>query len=157
MEYVMLDSDSVNDKKTHCSLADMISFVGSIPVLWMSKHLGAIYSSTYTEEFSTIHTVAEEDISLRYTIHCLECDIPSEGSYPTKIFKDNDSVIINSQNPSDDLSKKHEAISYQIMRDTVAARIIEFYWLKWKCDISYVMTTYILKSELRNHCNFICW
>ena len=104
-----------------------------------------------------MRTATEEAMSLRYMMRCLGCNIPSDGSCPTKVFNDNLSVVLNSQNPSADLSKKHVAISYHVVREAVAAGIIEPYWLKGIFNISDIMTKQIPKSEFRNHCDFIFW
>ena len=71
MEYViMVDSDHAHDQKTHPhSLTDLIAFVGITPVIWLSKHHGAVISSTYATYFSAVYTVAEKAMILRYMFH----------------------------------------------------------------------------------------
>ena len=66
-------------------------------------------------------------------------------------------MILNSQNPYADLSKKHVAISCHTVREAIAVGIIEPYWLKGKWNISYIMTKQVPKSEFRNHCDSIFW
>ena len=61
---------------------------------------------------------------------CLRYNVPSDGSYPSQIFGDNLSVILNSQNPAIGLSKKLVVISFRVVREAVAASIIESYWIK---------------------------
>ena len=46
-----------------------------------------------------------------------------------KGINDNYSVVQNSQNPAADLSKKHVAISFHVVREAVAAGIVEPYWI----------------------------
>ena len=60
-------------------------------------------------------------------MRCLGCNAPSDGSCPTRIFGENLSVILNAQNPAADLSKTHVAIYFHIVREAVAAGIIEPY------------------------------
>jgi len=127
---ILIDLDHVHDKKTCRSLAGLIVFIGSTSVLWFSKRQGSITSSTYSAEFSALRTATEEAQSIRYMLRCLGCPIPSDGSCPTNIFGDNLSVILNSQNPAADLSKKHVAISFHVVREAVAAGVVEPYWLK---------------------------
>ena len=56
---------------------------------------------------------------------CLGYNVPSDGSCLTKIFWDNLSVILNSQNPATDFLKKHVAIIFYVVRDDVDADIID--------------------------------
>ena len=84
-------------------------------------------------------------------LRCLGFNIPADGSCPTKVFGDNLSVIQNSQNPAADLSKKYVAISFHIVREAIAAGIIEPYWLQGKWNLSDIMTKQIPKSKFIKH------
>ena len=123
----------------------------------MSKRQGSIASSTYPAKFSALHTVMEEAQSLCYMLRCLGCNVPCGGSCPTKVFGDNFIVIQISQNPAADLSKKHVTISYHVVREAIAARTIEAYWLKGKCNFSDIMTKQIPRTEFQKHCGYIFW
>ena len=61
---ILVDSDQAHDKKTCRSLTGLLAFVGSTPVLWLSKRQGSIASSTYAAEFSALRTATEEAQSL---------------------------------------------------------------------------------------------
>ena len=154
---IMVDADHAHDQKTRRSLTGLIAFVGSTPVIWMSKRQGAIASSTYAAEFSALRTATEEAISLRYMLRCLGCNVPTDGSCATKLFGDNLSVIQSASNPAADISKKHVAISFHTVREAIAARIIEPYWLKGKWNLSDIMTKQIPAKEFRGHCKYIFW
>ena len=153
----LTDSDHAHDQATRRSLTGIIGYVGSTPVTWGAKRQGSIASSTYAAEFSALRTATEEAIGLRYMMRCLGMNIPSDGSCPTRIFSDSFSVIQNCQNPAADLSKKHVAISYHLVREAVAAGIIAPYWLKGEYNISDIMTKQIPKSPFREHCSHIFW
>ena len=84
-------------------------------------------SSTYAAELSALRMVTEEDMSIRYFLSCLGVNIPTDVIAPTKVFGDNLSVILSSTNPGNDLSKKHVAISFHVVREAIAAGIIEPY------------------------------
>ena len=112
---ILVDSDHAYGLKTHQSLSGLLAFVGSTPVLWMVKRQCTIDSSTYAAEFSALRTATEEAQSLHYMLRCLECNVPSDGSCPTRIFGDNLSVILNSQNLAADLSNKHVEISFHLV------------------------------------------
>lgn len=152
---ILVDSDHAHDKKTRRSLTGLLAFVGSTPISWFSKRQGSIASSTYAAEFSALRTATEEAINIRYMLRCLGCNLPSDGSHPTQVFGDNLSVILNAQNPAADLSKKHVAISFHVVREAVAAGIIRPYWLKGQWNMSDIMTKQIPKSEFRSHVSHI--
>ena len=154
---ILVDSDHAHDQATRKSLTGLLAYVGSTPVLWLSKRQGSIASSTYSAEFSALRTAAEEAISLRYMLRCLGLNVPTDGSCPTRVFGDNLAVIQSSQNPAADLSKKHVAISFHTVREAVAARIIEPYWLKGKYNISDILTKQLPKSEFVIHCDYLFW
>ena len=123
----LVDYDHSHDLKLRCSITGLIDYVGSTPVIWYYKRQGSIDSSTYSAEFSALLTVAEESQSIRYMLCCLGCNVPSDGSCPTRIFGNNLISILNSQNPAADLSNKHVAIFFNVIREAVASSIIEPY------------------------------
>ena len=155
---ILVDADHAHDMKaTRKSITGLLAFVGSTLVLWLSKQQGSIASLTYAAEFSALRTATEEAISLRYMLRCLGCNVPADGSCPTKVFGDNLTVIQSSQNPAAVISKKHIAISFHTVREAIAARIIEPYWLKGKFNLSDIMTKQIPKPEFMGHCDYIFW
>jgi hypothetical protein len=153
----MVDSDHAHDRKTRRSLTGWIAFVGSTPVAWQSEWQGSVSSSTYAAEFSAMRIATEEAMSLRYMLRCLGCNIPADRSCATKVFNDNFSVIQNCQNPAADFSKKHVAISYHVVREAVAAGIIEPYWIKGGNNLSDILTKQIPKPKFMEHCKYIFW
>ena len=90
-------------------------------------------------------------------LRCLGCNIPGDGSCPTKLFGDNLSVILNSQNPAADLSNKHDAISFHVVREAIAAGVIEPYWLKGEYNTSDILTKQIPRADFRQHCRTLFW
>ena len=132
----LVDADYAHDLKTHRSTTGLNGYLGSKLVILCSKRQDSIASSTYSAEFSALHMAIEEDQSLRYILRCLGCNVPVDGSLPTRIFGDDLSVILNSQNPTCDISKKHAAMSSHVARKVVTARIVEPYWLRGHVNTS---------------------
>lgn len=117
---VYVDSDHAHDKLTRRSVTGLLIFVGRTPVYYFSKRQGAIETSTYGAEFMAMKTAVEEVMAVRYMLRCLGVPITK----PTTILGDNRSVIINSTVPSSLLKKKHVAISYHMVREAAAAKIV---------------------------------
>ena len=88
---------------------------------------------------------------------CLECNVPADGSCPTKVFGNNLTVIQSSQNPAADFSKKHVAITFHTVCEAIAAHITATYWLKGKFNLFVIMTKQIPKPEFMGHCDYIFW
>ena len=154
---ILVDSDHVHDLAIRKSLTGLLAYVGSSPINYFSKRQGSIASSTYAAEFSALRTATEETQNLRYMLRCLGCNVPSDGTCPTRVFGDNLSVILNAQNPAADLSKKHVSISFHVAREAVAAGIIAPYWLKGEYNTSDLMTKQIPTSEFKIHCDYLYW
>ena len=106
----------------------------------MIKHQGSIASSTYATKFSDLRTAAEDTHSLHHMMRYLGCNVSSNRSCPTRIFGDNLSIILNAKNPAADLTKKHVAIAFHILREAIVAGIIEPCWLKGTFTMSNIMT-----------------
>ena len=96
-------------------------------------------------------------MTLRYMQRCLGCNLPHNGSCPTKVFNDNLSVVQNAQNSAADLSKKHVAISYHVVRETVATGIIDPYRISGEFHISDILIKRIPKPEFMGHYKHIFW
>ena len=51
-----------------------------------SQRQGPISSSTDNAESSALHTETEEAQNFHCMVPCFEYNVPSDGSYPTRIF-----------------------------------------------------------------------
>ena len=132
-------SDHAHNLVTRQSITGLLGYVGSTSITWLSKRQGIIASSTYAAEFSALRTSTEETQKLRYMPHCLRYNVPAYGSCPIQLFRDNLSVILNSQNPAANIAKKHVAIPFHVVREVIAAGIINLYWFRGKHNTSDLM------------------
>ena len=139
---IFFDADFAHDVVKRRSISGIIEFVGSTPVSWSSKRQGCIASSTYQAEFIAMRRAVEEAIALRYMLRCLGVKV----SQPTKLFGDNLGVMQTAQIPDADLKKKHVAISYHLVREAVAAGIIEPIWLDSKANFADLCTKALVKA-----------
>lgn len=153
----IVDSDHAHDLKTRRSLTGVLGYVGSTLVIWKSKRQGTIASSTYAAEFSALRTATEEAISLRYMLRCLGCKIPDDSKHATKLFGDNLGVLMSTQNPEADLSKKHVAIAFHVVREAIAAGVVSPYWLKGQWNPADILTKQLPRPSFRTHCDFLFW
>ena len=146
---IFFDSNHAHDKKTRRSISGILVFVGSTLVLWSAKRQGCIASSTYTAEFMAMRTATEEAMSIRYMLRSLGVPV----TIPTKLFGDNMSVINNASIAESDLKKKHVAISYHLVREAVAAKIIRPIWCNTKENLADVCTKSLARNLFHFHIN----
>ena len=76
---------------------------------------------------------------------------------PSYLFGDNLGVIQNASNPDLDIKKKHVAISYHLVREAIAAKIIAPFWLKGTCNLSDILTKQIGGPEFRSLVEVLFW
>ncbi len=123
---VFFDADHPHDHQTPRSITGNIVFVGSTPVLWPSTHQGCIATSTYTAEFVAMWSAVKEAISIRYMLRCLGIPVMK----PTNLYADNFGVIQSATIPEGELKKKHVAIAYHYVRESIAAGFVNAIWVK---------------------------
>jgi hypothetical protein len=94
--------------------------VNRAPVMWFSKRQNTVETSTFGSEFVAMKITVELIDALRYKLRMF--GIPIEG--PASVFCDNNSVVLNVTVPESTLSKKHNAIAYHRVRESVASKVI---------------------------------
>jgi hypothetical protein len=105
---------------TRRSTTGIILFMNGAPIIWYSKRQNTIESSSFGCEFVALKIAVELNEALRYKIRMI--GIPIDG--PTNAFCDNQSVVTNSVVSQSTLTKKHNAIAYHKVRESVAAEAI---------------------------------
>jgi hypothetical protein len=144
---VFYDSDHAHDRVTGRSISGVIVLVGSAPVVWRSKRQGAVQTSMYGAEFSTMRLATEEIITIRYMLRALGIRV----SKPSNISGDNTGIISNSVTSDATLKKKHVALSYHAMRESVAAGIISPSYVPSKNNIADLLTKPFDRNTFMSH------
>ena len=80
-------------------------------------------AATYGSEFVAAKTATEQSMAARITFRYL--GVPVAG--PTTMFGDNASVVTSSTVPHSPLKKRHHALAYHLVREAVAAGVIQFH------------------------------
>jgi hypothetical protein len=76
---------------------------------------------TFGAEFKATHIAIDLIITLHYKLRMF--GVPIEEA--TNLFVDNQSVVLNAATPTSVLKKKHNAIVYHKVRESVAANIVQ--------------------------------
>ena len=78
-------------------------------------------TATYGLEFVAAKTATIQIMDLRNTLRYLGVPIMTKAY----MFGDNKSVVMSSTIP---LNKRHNMLSYHMVREAIAAKILEFHW-----------------------------
>jgi hypothetical protein len=111
----------------HCmltgkSVSGILHLFNKTPVDWHAKKQGSPETATYGSEHVAARTAAEQVIDNRLTLRHL--GVPSIRE--SIMFGDNESVVHSSNMPTGKLHKRHIALSWHRVRETIAAKVLRF-------------------------------
>lgn len=150
---ICTDSDHAHDVVTRRSITGVLVYVGLTPVSSVSRRQTAIASSTYEAEFMAMRTATQEAKVIRNLLRSF--GIPLDG--PTLLFGDSLGVIQQASFVDADLSKKHVAISYHLVRESIAAGIILPYWIGTEDNLADILTKPLAPTAFIKLCHEIYW
>ena len=126
-----VDANLYHDLITGRAVTGVLHLINGTPIDCYSKRQGTIETATYGAEFVAAHIVTEQIMDLRTTLRYL--GVPIKGK--AVLFGDNESVITSSTLPDSRLTKLHNALSYHRVRETIAAKIMNFIGQENPADI----------------------
>ena len=115
-----VDADHAGNKVTRRSHTGIFILVNNAPITVYSKRQNTCESSTHGSELVAMRLARDLISALRIKLKWF--GIPIDG--PTNVFCDNAAVVNNVSLPESTLTKKHNAINFHIVRESVAAKII---------------------------------
>jgi hypothetical protein len=139
------DANLMHCQVTGRSMSGILHFLNQTPIQWFSKKQNTVETATYGSEFMVARQACEQLIDLRYTLRMM--GIPLDG--PSWLFGDNQSVITSSTIPSSMLNKRHNALSYHRLRESIAARIIYFIHIEGQYNPSDFLTKFLPYHRFR--------
>jgi hypothetical protein len=101
----------------------ILIFLNQTPVEWYSKKQSTVATATFGSEFVAAKTATEKSQDLRYTLRMF--GIPVD--YRTYLFGDNAAVVTQGTIPHSQLAKRHNALAYHYVRESVANGTIRFF------------------------------
>ena len=105
---------------------------------WYYKKQATVGMATYGSESVAAKTVPEQIMDMRYTLRYLGIPIKSK-SY---MFGDNRLAVTSAKLPHSTLSKRHNIIALHMVREAIAAKIIDFHWIQSEYNISDMLSKY---------------
>ena len=85
--------------------------------------------------------------ALKYKLWMFGIDIMEDE---TKIFCDNNSVVINTSNPESTLKKKHHSINFNYVRESVAAGVALIYKVSTGSNLADLFTKLLSKDKRKD-------
>ena len=131
-----VDADHASCKATRRSVSGIIHFLQSTPWRCYVGRQKTVEASTYGSESVAARIATEQIIDHRYRLRMMGVPITTA----TLLIGDNKSVHVSGSTPSSSLSKKHLAISYHKIRETVAAGVMLFAWIGSLLNIADLLT-----------------
>ena len=119
-----LDTNQFHDIVIGKLVTAVLHFVSITPTVWFSKRQGTVDTATYGSEYGATKTATEQIMDLRNTLRYLGAPIMTKAY----MFGGNKSVFTSSTIPQSILNKRHNMLSYHRVRETIAAKILEFCW-----------------------------
>jgi hypothetical protein len=133
---IYFDASFGSDMLTRRSVTGIVVFLNSTPVKWFCKKQNTVETSTYGSELVAGRLASEMAIAFRYKLRMLGIPI----NKPTLMLGDNMSMIQNCSISSSQLKKKHNAIAYHKIRESVAAEVIQLAHVSSEDNIADICT-----------------
>ena len=148
-----VDADHAGCRETRRSHSGIIIYVNRAPILWYSKRQNTVEASTYGSEMLAMRIAIEMIEGLRYKLRMF--GVPVDG--PCNVFCDNNGVVLNTTVPESKLTKKHAAINYHRVRESIAAHTIRVAKEGTKTNLADVLTKLLDGVTLRGLMYRILW
>jgi hypothetical protein len=133
---VYVDAYHAHALVTRRSIRGILVMLNNTPIRWVSKRQKIVETSTYGSKLVASRVVTELILEVRYILHSLGVALYR----PALMLGDNMSVVLSTTVPSSVLKKKHNAIAYYRVRETNAARIMRFAYIRSEENVNDVLT-----------------
>jgi len=140
-----VDVSHASNKLNHCSHTGILIYINRSPIIWYSKAQKTVETSTFGSEFVSLHIATKLIKALRYKLRMF--GVPLDG--PANVLVDNDTVKISTV-PSSTLQKKHNAICYHFVRESVAAEIMRIAYIPSEENLADMFTKTVGATKLKS-------
>jgi hypothetical protein len=120
-----VDADHAHNLVTRISITGILVMLNNTTIRWISKRQKLVETSTYGSELVASRVATELNLEIMWILRSL--GVALDG--PALILGDL-SVFLNTSVPSSVLKKNHIIILYHRVRESVAARIMRFAYIK---------------------------
>ena len=141
-----VDANHARNLVIRRSHTGIIIYVNNAPIIRYSKRQNRVESSSFGSGFVALRILIELNEALRYKPRTF--GVPIDGA--SEVFCNNKLVVTNLSVPSSVLSKRHNVICYQRVREAQAAGIIRVGWIEGKHNITDLFTKTTLATNQKH-------
>ena len=134
-----VDANLLHCRATGRSASGILHLINQTPIDWFSKKQGMVEAATYGSEFMAARLAVQQILDLRITLRYM--GVPLDG--PAWLFGDNEGVIKSSVIPASTLGKRHNALSYHMVRAAIATGIVRFHHIPGKSNVADMLTKHL--------------
>ena len=138
------DANLLHCMATGVSLTACLHFCNQTPTDWYSKKQATVETATYGSKFVAAKTATEKIMDIRYTLRYLGVPIRSKSC----MFGDNRCVVTSATLPHSTLSKRHNILAFHRVREAIAAKIIDFHWIKSEYNLGDMLSKHWEHSKI---------
>ena len=113
-------------------MTGFLHFVNKTPDDWYSKKQATVETVTFGSEFVAAKTAIEQIMDIRQTLRYLGAPIGAKSVS----FADNRSVVTSATLHHSTLTKRHNMLAFHTVRETIAAKLMAFYWIQSAYNLS---------------------
>ena len=124
------DANLCHNAITGRSVTGVIHFINKKPIDWCSKKQSDVETVTHGSEHVSGKTCVEQIIDLRHALRYSGVSVKKKSF----VFRDNRSVVHSLMTPDAKIHKEHVALSFHRVRETIAAKIIGYYFTPRKIN-----------------------
>jgi hypothetical protein len=135
-----------HDILTGRSVTGILHLCNKTLIDWYSKRRATVETATFGSEFTAARIAVHQIIDQRTTLRYLGV-LVQQRSY---IFGDNQAVVMNRSIPHSSLNKRHNALSYHRVRETIAAKVLGYYWIDGKMKPADIVSKHWANPQIWN-------
>ena len=115
----------------------------------ISRRQKSVATSTFSSEFLALKTAVEEAQAMHLLLQSI--GVPLKG--PINIHSDSESVLRSACNPGNKLKRNHVAISWSLVRENIATKVVKLWKIDTKLNPSDQLTKSLHRIPLHSHLN----
>ena len=144
---IFVDASHADDQLDRKLVTGILVYIGDMLIKSISRRQKCVATSTFSSEFLALKTAVEEAQGIRLLLQSI--GVPLKG--PINIHSDSESVINSAENPGNELKRKHVSISYHLVRENIATRVISLWKIDTKLNPSDLLTKSLPRIPLQSH------
>ena len=160
-----LDANLLHDIVTGKSVTEVLHFINTTPIDWYLKRQATVETATYGSEFVAARIATEQIMDLRNTLRYLGVPIMTKAY----MYGDNGSCHVvrlkrhrkqkdictqvcyhKSNHTSSVLNKRHNMLSYDRVREAIAAKILDLHWCSSDQDKSDIHSKHLECAKVKD-------